>query len=179
MRQIRKPRQLRKHILVVCEGETEEAYFSLLRKHFRLPIKIKIHVAGQGICKRDLDSYKADIDSVSASMIDTFLVYDADVESVVSALSKLEGRPLLTNPCFEFWLMLHTGDYSKSISTAGALKRLCESASVWANYKKGILTAAQEKHLIENLDYACQRARKLKGNPSSEIYLFIDHLRSL
>lgn len=34
------PRKMRPQFLVLCEGETEEAYINFLKQQYRLPIKI-------------------------------------------------------------------------------------------------------------------------------------------
>ncbi len=42
MRRERKsnPKKMRPQFLVLCEGETEEAYINFLKQRYRLPIKI-------------------------------------------------------------------------------------------------------------------------------------------
>ena len=40
------PMRMRKIILVICEGETEESYVNLLKRWYKLPIRIVSRVAG-------------------------------------------------------------------------------------------------------------------------------------
>lgn len=42
-------RQMRKVILVICEGETEENYVTLLKKWFKSPIRVISRVEGSKI----------------------------------------------------------------------------------------------------------------------------------
>lgn len=48
-RRANRPRTMKSVILVFCEGETEEAYISLLKQRYRLPIQIRSKVAGTKI----------------------------------------------------------------------------------------------------------------------------------
>ena len=40
------PRKMRPQFLVLCEGETEEAYINFLKQRYRLPIKIVSKIVG-------------------------------------------------------------------------------------------------------------------------------------
>ena len=57
-REERKPRRMKKVILVVCEGETEAAYVDFLKQYYRSPIKIVPKVSGHDVNKRKLDEFK-------------------------------------------------------------------------------------------------------------------------
>lgn len=48
-RRFKKSRQPKKVFLVVCEGETEEEYVNMLKRHYRLPIAIKTKVSGNAV----------------------------------------------------------------------------------------------------------------------------------
>lgn len=51
-RRYKKARKPRKVFLVVCEGETEEDYVNILKRHYRLPITIKTKVSGNAVSIR-------------------------------------------------------------------------------------------------------------------------------
>ena len=56
-RRFKKARQPKKVFLVVCEGETEEEYVNMLKRHYRLPISIKTKVSGNAVNPRLVNQY--------------------------------------------------------------------------------------------------------------------------
>ncbi len=90
--------------LVLCEGETEEAYVELLKRHYRLPIAIKTKVSGNSLNDRLVKQYQNEIGEEDCSV---FFMYDGDIESVVLKLLKMEnlGAVIITTPCLEFWFL--------------------------------------------------------------------------
>ena len=79
---------------------------------------------------------------------------------------------LLSNPCFEIWLLLHAKDQKTVIETDALVKELKKSAPVWKNYSKSAFTDTQKSFLNDNTDVAVARAKKLHAfqNPSTGIY---------
>ena len=43
------PRKMRPQFLVLCEGETEEAYINFLKQRYRLPIKLIVRFTSLSI----------------------------------------------------------------------------------------------------------------------------------
>ena len=87
---------------------------------------------------------------------------------------------LLSNPCFEIWLLLHAKDQKCPIATDALIKELKKSATVWKNYTKSDFTNTQEAFLKSNIDTATSRAKGLKElyNPSTGVYKLIELLKS-
>ena len=86
---------------------------------------------------------------------------------------------LLSNPCFEIWLLLHAKDQKAAIETDALIKELKKSAPVWKNYSKSSFTDTQKAFLNDNTDLATARAKGLKEfqNPSTGIYKLIEILK--
>lgn len=167
-------------ILVFCEGETEEAYISLLKQRYRLPIQIRSKVAGTKISSSYLaKQIKSEMIS-GTDLIKTFLMYDLDVPSVVERLKSCDATLLGSNPCLELWFLLHSLDHRSQISTEQC-KRILSGQMEWVNYQKGSLSDSQKNHLWDARCSAADRARNLvpEANPSSGIYLLIDYLESI
>ena len=86
---------------------------------------------------------------------------------------------LLSNPCFEIWLLLHAKDQKAAIETDALIKELKKSAPVWKNYSKSAFTDTQKSFLNDTTDVAVARAKGLKDfqNPSTGIYRLIELLK--
>ena len=175
-KQYRLPRKL---FLVICEGETEEKYVELLRAHFRLPIAIKTKVSGNAINKRLVRQYLKELGEEDYGESKVFLIYDADDPNIVGKLLTLPERIILSNPCIEFWYMIHSKEIHQTITSTDAVRLLRQINPVWKGYKKGTLSPEQGKFLLERMDFACKNAEKLKWyeNPSSNMNCFIENLK--
>lgn len=170
---------MRRIALVICEGETEENYINLLKKWYKSPIRIISHIEGTKITSSLVDNRMREIKISRWDKIDTFLMYDMDVPTVNEKLQACKANLLLSNPCFEIWLLLHSKDQKANISTDLVIKELKKSASVWRNYTKSIFTNTQQAFLRENVDVAVARAKGLKEfqNPSTNVYKLIEILK--
>lgn len=144
--------RMRRIALVICEGQTEENYIGLLRNWYKSPVRIVSHI---------------------------FLMYDMDVPSVNEKVKSCKATPLLSNPCFEIWLLLHAKEQTAPVSTESVIRELKNSASVWRNYTKSSFTDTQKSFLKDNIERAVDRAKKLKDfrNPSTGIYKLIEILQ--
>lgn len=90
-----------------------------------------------------------------------------------------KAEKLLSNPCFEIWLLLHAKDQKTAITTDALIKELKKSAAIWKNYAKSEFTNTQETFLKSNTDTATARAKNLTElqNPSTGIYKLIELLK--
>ena len=106
-------------------------------------------------------------------------MYDMDVQSINEKLLACKAEKLLSNPCFEIWLLLHAKDQKAAIETDALIKELKKSANVWKNYNKSDFTNTQETFLRSNTEIAVVRAKGLKDlqNPSTSIYKLIEILK--
>ena len=173
-----KKRNPRRVILVICEGETEAAYVSLFRRHYRLPITIKSKIVGNKINKRLINQILAEEGLKGENDSYVLFMYDSDVEPVIEKLRQLEGLLVISNPCIEFWYLLHHQEHSRFTSAKEVLKILKNSSPIWTSYSKGTLTEKQKEILLKNQEVASTRARILNpdANPSTNMYQFLEIL---
>lgn len=171
--------RMRKIALVICEGETEERYLNLLRKWYKSPIRIVSHIEGTKITQSLVDNRTRELKLSKWDKVHTFLMYDMDVQSINEKLLACKAEKLLSNPCFEIWLLLHAKDQKAAIETDALIKELKKSANVWKNYNKSDFTNTQETFLRSNTEIAVVRAKGLKDlqNPSTSIYKLIEILK--
>ena len=162
---------------VFCEGETEQVYVEFLRNKYRIPVKIITKVVGSKINKKIISSH---IDKKEKHPKDkVFLVYDADVLSVLNKLKEINYAKLLaSNPSIELWFLLHFKDQTAKITTGNCVKELNRLTQV--HYKKGYLDNKLKELLFENKDKAIERSKKLElyKNPSTNFYEFIEELEN-
>lgn len=172
--------RMRKIALVICEGETEERYINLLKKWYKSPIRIVSHIEGTKITQCLVDNRTKELKLSKYDKVHTFLMYDMDVPSINEKLLACKAEKLLSNPCFEIWLLLHAKDQKSPITTDALIKELKKSAAIWKNYAKSNFTDTQEAFLKSNTDTATRRAKDLKElqNPSTGIYKLIELLNS-
>ena len=172
--------RMRKVALVICEGETEVCYINLLKRWYKSPIKIISHIEGTKITPSLVERRTKELKISRWDKVHTFLMYDMDVQAINEKLKKCKAEMLLSNPCFEIWLLLHSKDQKTAINTDALIKELKRSASVWKNYSKSAFTDTQKAFLNDNTDVAVERARKLLEfqNPSTGIYKLIEMLSS-
>lgn len=172
------PLRMRKIILVICEGETEESYVNLLKRWYKSPIKIVSHVAGTKISPSFVEKRAGELKISREDEVQTYLMYDMDVQSINEKLSACKAGLLLSNPCFELWLLLHAKDQKSAISSDEVIKELKGSANVWRNYAKSSFTDTQKAFLKENTSIAMERATRLEEfkNPSTGVYKLVQKL---
>ena len=171
--------RMRKIALVICEGETEVCYIKLLKSWYKSSIRIISHIEGTKITPSLVEKRTKELKISQWDKVHTFLMYDMDVQSINEKLRKCKAEMLLSNPCFEIWLLLHAKDQKAAIETDALIKELKKSDSVWKNYSKSAFSDTQKSFLNSNTDVAASRAKKLHEfqNPSTGIYKLIEMLK--
>ena len=179
-RRYKKPRLSRKVFLVICEGETEERYVETLRQYFKTPVIIKTRVCGNRITERLVRQYIKELGLDESDDYSVFYMYDGDVIEILQKLLALPGKLLLTNPCIEFWYLLHHQHTNTPLTAEETINRLKRSHTGWSRYSKAHLSQEQIQILLKHSDSAVSRAKKLNwpGNPSSNLYELIDILKN-
>ena len=150
--------RMRKIALVICEGETEVCYINLLKSWYKSPIRIISHIEGTKITPSLVEKRTKELKISQWDKVHTFLMYDMDVQAINEKLRKCKAEMLLSNPCFEIWLLLHAKDQKAAIETDALVKELKKSASVWKNYSKSAFTDTQKSFLNDTTDIAVERA---------------------
>ena len=171
--------RMRKIALVICEGETEVCYINLLKSWYKSPIRIVSHIEGTKITPSLVEKRTKELKISQRDKVHTFLMYDMDVQAINEKLRKCKAEMLLSNPCFEIWLLLHAKDQKAAIETDALIKELKKSAPVWKNYSKSAFTETQKSFLNDKKEVAVARAKKLPEflNPSTGIYRLIEMLK--
>lgn len=171
--------RMRKIALVICEGETEENYIHLLRQWYKSPIKIVSHIEGTKITPSLVESRIREIQISARDDVKTFLMYDMDVPAINEKLQRCKAILLLSNPCFELWILLHAKEQKSPINTEKVIAELERSAPLWKNYAKSSFTETQKAFLKETTQIAVDRAKTLKElqNPSTGVYKLVEVLK--
>jgi len=174
------PMRMRRIALVICEGETEEAYVGLLRQWYKSPLKVISHIEGSRVTPSLVENRVRETKISARDRVDVFLMYDMDVPAINEKLRGCSAALLLSNPCFELWLLLHARDLKSPITTAATLKELEKSASVWKNYRKAFFTDTQTAFLKAHTETAVRRAKVMKEcrNPSTGVYKLVETLKN-
>ena len=170
-----KEKKMRPIFFIFCEGETEIAYVNFLKSKYRLPIEVIPKKSDSNISCRYIENCKRDYITTPADR--TFLMYDLDVQGVFDKLSCIPKVTLLvSNPCVEFWFLLHAQDFASEIDSKTCVNRY-ESLSM--NYKKGHLNIFDMRLLNEGEDAAIIRAKRVSTpvNPSTTVYKLVEALR--
>ena len=172
-----KGKTIKPTFFVFCEGETEEAYIKYLRSSYRLPIEIDPKVAGSSITNRYISEYKKHRPVHPKDK--TFLIYDCDVEALMKKLHEIKDADLLSsNPCFEFWYLLHCQNQTTSLTSDDCISKLKSNIS---RYKKGVLDDKLKSLLVEKKSKAIERAKAFPEfcNPSTKVYLLVEELDAI
>lgn len=159
---------------VFCEGKTEAAYVDLLRRNFRVPVEIIARVSDSNISQPYIDRCKRDRFTTPGDK--TFLMFDIDVPGMLEHLRKIKDVTLLlSNPCIEYWFLLHYNEVNREISSVECLERL---RVIDTEYSKGDFSVAMKKVLIERIETAATRAKAKEAyfNPSSTVHLLTDEI---
>ena len=171
--------RMRKIALVICEGETEARYVNLLRSWFKSPIRIVSNIEGTKVSQSLIERRAKELKISSMDRVHTFLMYDMDVRAINERLLRCKAEMLLSNPCFELWLLLHAREQRSAIGTDALILELKKSAAVWKNYAKSLFTDTQKAFLRSKIDVAVSRAKGLRPlcNPSTGIYKLVEMLK--
>ena len=171
--------RMRKIALVICEGETEVCYINLLKTWYKSPIRIVSHIEGTKITPSLVEKRTKELKISQMDKVYTFLMYDMDVQAINEKLQRCKAEMLLSNPCFEIWLLLHSKDHKVAINSDALIKELKKSAPVWKNYTKSVFTDTQKAFLNKNTNDAVARAKVLHEfqNPSTGIYKLVEMLQ--
>lgn len=172
-------RRMRKLALVICEGETEAEYIALLKKWYKSPIKIISHIEGTRISSSLIDAHIRELKISVQDKIQVFLVYDMDNLVITEKLNRCKAELVLSNPCFELWILLHVQEQRAAITTNDVIKTLQRSHDVWKHYTKAVFTETQQAFLKQHINIAINRAKKLNDfkNPSTQVYKIIEQLK--
>ena len=173
-------RSLKEAFLIICEGDTERNYVDFLRNCYHSPIRVVSKIAGQQVSQKLIKKHVDHLKMDKYDTVTTFLMYDMDVEEVNQRFTQCEATLLVSNPCVEFWFLLHNTECANPLSSEATIRELKKSNTIWKQYEKGVLTFPQQSFLWQNRDKAILRAKTLQlfAHPSSSIYFLLDRLEN-
>ncbi|MCD4823031.1 MAG: RloB family protein [Phycisphaerae bacterium] len=187
-------RQIQERVLIVCEGKkTEPKYFNALRREYRgVTVTVKASkgsapwtVVDQAIKKRENDRAQEleDYDHVWA-------VFDTENPTnnphLIKAFKKAakEGiKVAYSNPCFEFWILLHFKKIGRPFLDYDEVKK--ELIKHYPDYEKGQDVYSQIK---DNTDTAIKNAKAIDThqhkdksnpidrNPSTKVHDLVEYI---
>ncbi len=195
-----------KSILIVCEGEkTEPIYFNALKETLRL-IMVDVEIVGGGGApitvvnraielREDRKEIAKKMKSLTKAVYEViYCVIDVEAptphESLARAVNKAESNNfevVLSNPCFEYWYILHfkktSAPFNRSQDAKAALRRehpaYNESDTTIFNvvYPK---TSDAIKHSKEVLKEQHNDSEDLSDcNPSTHVHKIVEYLQNM
>jgi hypothetical protein len=175
----RKPlgKEIKPTFFVFCEGESEESYVSFLKSKYRVPIHIKTKVAKNKINKKYVDRVLKPLSKHKKDKL--FLFYDLDVPEILERLQSIRNSILVvSNPCIEFWYILHTCNHAPQATSQQCVDQLIR---IYKDYRKGSICDKLRNRLMTGEEDACKRARRLQlyNNPSTSVFRLIDELKKV
>ena len=185
----------RAKILIVCEGEkTEPVYFRSLCRELRLST-VEVEICGKECGSAPISVVNYTIErrqkqqQVELAFDEAWSVFDVDKHSSLSAaLDKAASNRLriaLSNPCFEYWILLHFEDTDRSFLNPDKL--ISYLRNYHPDYKKGVDCV---RTIMPQLEVALIRARNFeknrlpntgvnKKNSSTDVHLLVERLREI
>lgn len=182
-RRLAKQEPQRQVILIVCEGQTEEAYFRAIKQHYRHATTLNMEITrahsdpvkvvekGKGLNKgRDFDRVYCVVDGDKPDRIELALKH-------IGARDDLDL--IVTVPCFEAWLLLH---FERSDAPFAACAEACDRLRQphrLPDYVKGLRYDFMP--LTDRIDAAIDNAEWLVGrgldNPATDLHRLLTHIR--
>jgi len=193
----------RKSVLIVCEGEkTEPKYFRMLTSNLRL-VMVEVKIVGEGaapinVVDRAIELRgerkqlaKKSITKAAYEVVYCVIDVEAPVphESLARAIDKAKGNKLdviLSNPCFEYWYILHFRKTSAPFNTSrDAKSALGQEHSAYCEGDTTIFkviydkTSDAIKHSKEVLKEQHNNAEDLRNyNPSTHVHRIVEYLQN-
>lgn len=179
----RPTKPVKKHIVVFCEGESEQAYMHFLKDRFGDVATFKVPKA-TGIFEEADRKFKKDRTYSDYAEVTDEIWFFFDVEAkdaglwdarmkIIKRLRSLRKKPrikvrlLMTTGCIEYWLMLHYELYVPSIQTVAEKHKVMERLlSKEPNYQKG--DPAVTARIAEKYPTAVTNARRTVSNLSQQ-----------
>jgi len=184
-------------VLVLVEGaKTEDGYLLPLRRELRDHVLVTVDASGgtplalveRAVAAKRTSGREAARGRGSA-YTNIWCVFDVDqhpnIADAIELARKHGIEVVVSNPCIELWFIIHFEDQTAYIDRHDAQDRSAALLSCQKN-----LTPAATDALYARLNDARRRAQDLdkkhkgdgsppRSNPSSDMWRFVDHVRSL
>lgn len=182
--------------LIVCEGETEQAYFEAARVRYglsRAEVVVAENAEGSApisvvVCAEQKAQEAGGYDRI-------FCVFDRDghesfqrAREKIGVLATRKRKPLsiteaISIPCFELWVLLHFERSDAGFADCAAVIRRIREQHLPDYLKAEAHTAAQlMDHLetaVTNANWLEQRAETNAWNPYTSVHKLIRHMATV
>jgi len=183
-------------VLIICEGKkTEPNYFRGLKDDLELS-SANVEIVGAGCTPGKIVEHAKRLCKEEKGKGDpfdkVFCVFAKDehpnYQEAVDAASKHHFEVIYSDPCFEYWLLLHY-KYTRSPSVAdGMLSALKKQLPDYDKSDRYIFECFQDKleYAQENAAKSLEDAESLKharsadaGNPSTKVHILVNYLQNI
>jgi hypothetical protein len=188
-------------VLIACEGgKTEPNYLRWLINNFELNRQnVVIADKKSGLDPKGLVDYALEEFKKDRDFDHIYCVFDRDKHTTYNAaLDRINSihlrggakiHPIISIPCFEFWLLLHftytTHQYEAPLNESNCDKVVSDLRKYIPEYEKGSRDFL--KCLNSKTDEAITRAKQIEtyhetsgtDNPFTKMYILVEYLKSL
>lgn len=182
-----KPRQ---NVLIVCEGEkTEMIYFKYLKRNKRIHSLTISDSKGKSapihIINRAIKTSSKDLYDKIWCVFDVDIPVNPNLNKAIQLAMQHKIKIALSNPCFEFWYLLHFGYTCSGMNNCReCVKKLKRKFPKYNKSEDNII-----KDIIDNTNDAIQNAKDVINNhcsgskvcicnPSTEVHTLVEYLLS-
>jgi len=173
-------RPLKKSILVVCEGKTEELYFDFVKrqneigKRFSLTVKqaksgSHLSLADSALKEKSKLSEDRDFDAFWVVMDVEDEHHRESLQEAIRLLKQNHFEIALSNPCFEVWYLAHFVKTDKTFLNCNHV--ITELKTHWRKEFKSDYDKTRKNNAEQTwkkVDIAIEHARSIKENQFSE-----------
>lgn len=184
----RKSREAKKIFLIVCEGTTEEKYFTEFRINKRLSsvtVDIIPSKKAGGTDSRTLVEFAIDKkrDNIYEHI---WCVFDCDenknIEATFQIAQKEDIQIAFSNPCFELWILLHYQDHRAFVERDKIIPMIKKYIKDYDKTMDGLYEKTKDKIYMsisraEQLEEMhLKNCKEKNSNPSTSVYKLINSL---
>ena len=181
--------QPKETILILCEGKNPECrYFKKLAAELHIESRVTVqHGKDKALINLGRKAIKEQEESEYSKV---YLVIDDDgrndkIEDLKKDLQQHQQIILIiSDPCFEFWLLLHFTKTTRPFQHTGCGNSACDQVTQELK-KKGRLPEYEKSHpkifetIYSDIETALKTAKNLSGHPSTNMHILVEDLREL
>lgn len=181
-------------ILIVCEGEkTEKNYFETLKKQLNLTnANIIIDPDSNPSPSSVVEYAKRKLEQNPNEYDEIYCVFDRDrhrdFNEALNMTKKKKINAIVSDPCFEFWILLHFTKTSKIFGGSGGspCKEVQEEKAFRENVKNYAKDYDFKEIITQHLETAINNAKEINSQneaqrqtPYTQVVVLVEKLREL
>ncbi len=181
--------QTKKTILILCEGKNPECrYLKRLAEELHIESRVTVqHGKDKALISLGKKAIKEQEESEYGKV---YLVIDDDgrsneIEKLKNELQRHQQIILIiSDPCFEFWLLLHFTKTTRPFKHTEGGKSACKQVTQELKKKRRLPKYEKNAPKIfettySDIETALKTAKSLSGHPSTNIHILVEDLREL